>query len=573
MMDTVVVKLEGGTDADVKALESERIEDDSLIEIKREQEKEKEKETSKDEESTEKEDKTESESQDANGADKQNGTEAAEKTNQEDGALSDGDDSTKKKMLLHKTSSIFLRNVPPSVTQEELEGLCKRSPGFLRLCFSEPFHDRKWHRRAWATYRRDVNIREICWTINNIKIRDSELNGIINRDITRRVRTANGVTGHISVAQNDLKQAAKLVALLDKQIGMFTTESEEERMKDIQLGVDLVESSKNPILRSVRDVYLDAMLDDVSPEEEEMLGIQKSSSYAGSGGEAPKVDEKVPFNRDERIIKALDKLIFYLRIVHSVDYYFHGEYPNEDKMSNRCGMFHVRAPTPTAALPPFTATDDGKLMMPKKFVTDFITNFSQRLSAEFFSIEFISQDDLEKLGKNDPEEALEKFIQENTVELAKDKWLCPLSGKKFKGPEFIRKHLETKHQDRLDEAKVDALFYNNYLIDARRPMEPEGKQLQTATPQRDRERGEDDRRDRERERGGDRFDDRRRDGGSLFGSGGGDRNRAFPNRYDRGDHGRPNQGGGRYFDDGARGRRDPRVPIAYRDLDAPEDIA
>ena len=39
-------------------------------------------------------------------------------------------------------------------------------------------------------------------------------------------------------------------------------------------------------------------------------------------------------------------------------------------------------------------------------------------------------------------------------------------------------------------------------------MEPEGKQLQTATPQRDRERGEDDRRDRERERGGDRFDDR-----------------------------------------------------------------
>ena len=35
---------------------------------------------------------------------------------------------------------------------------------------------------------------------------------------------------------------------------------------------------------------------------------------------------------------------------------------------------------------------------------DFITSFNQRLSAEFFSMEFISQDDLEKLGKNDPEE-------------------------------------------------------------------------------------------------------------------------------------------------------------------------
>ena len=56
----------------------------------------------------------------------------------------------------------------------------------------------------------------------------------------------------------------------------------------------------------MRDVYLDAMLDDVSPEEEEMLGIQKSSSYGGSGGEA---DEKVPFNRDERVIKVRDFLL------------------------------------------------------------------------------------------------------------------------------------------------------------------------------------------------------------------------------------------------------------------------
>lgn len=50
---------------------------------------------------------------------------------------------------------------------------------------------------------------------------------------------------------------------------------------------------------------------------------------------------------------------------------------------------------------------------------------------------------------------LEAFITANTVELAKDKWLCPLSGKKFKGPEFIRKHLTSKHQDKLDEVKVE----------------------------------------------------------------------------------------------------------------------
>jgi len=51
---------------------------------------------------------------------------------------------------------------------------------------------------------------------------------------------------------------------------------------------------------------------------------------------------------------------------------------------------------------------------------------------------------------------IEKFIMANTQELAKDKWLCPLSGKKFKGPEFVRKHILTKHVEKLDEMKKEA---------------------------------------------------------------------------------------------------------------------
>lgn len=42
----------------------------------------------------------------------------------------------------------------------------------------------------------------------------------------------------------------------------------------------------------------------------------------------------------------LDKIILYLRIVHSVDYYNHCEYPNEDEMPNRCGILHARGPAP-----------------------------------------------------------------------------------------------------------------------------------------------------------------------------------------------------------------------------------
>lgn len=44
--------------------------------------------------------------------------------------------------------------------------------------------------------------------------------------------------------------------------------------------------------------------------------------------------------------QVLDRLILYLRIVHSIDYYNTCEYPSEDEMPNRCGMIHVRGPIP-----------------------------------------------------------------------------------------------------------------------------------------------------------------------------------------------------------------------------------
>lgn len=51
-----------------------------------------------------------------------------------------------------------------------------------------------------------------------LQIRDCDLGAIINRDLARRVRTVNGITAHKQVAQNDLRQAAKLTALYDKKV-------------------------------------------------------------------------------------------------------------------------------------------------------------------------------------------------------------------------------------------------------------------------------------------------------------------------------------------------------------------
>ncbi|KAK6047970.1 Arsenite-resistance protein 2 [Cooperia oncophora] len=143
---------------------------------------------------------------------------------------------------------------------------------------------------------------------------------------------------------------------------------------------------------------------------------------------------------------------------------------------------------------------------------------------------YVTPDEMEKMGKKDGDKEVEAFIQANTVELAQDKWLCPLSGKKFKGPDFIRKHLTSKHDEKLREVREEAIFYNNYLADPNRPANVEVKP--SPAPPREEERREDryrDRNERSDRGGGDRSyassGDRRNRGYAGFGSGGPPRDR------------------------------------------------
>jgi hypothetical protein len=60
---------------------------------------------------------------------------------------------------LHRTSSVFLRNLSPGVPKAEVEALCQKYPGFLRAALADPQPDRKWYRRGWVTFKRNVNIK------------------------------------------------------------------------------------------------------------------------------------------------------------------------------------------------------------------------------------------------------------------------------------------------------------------------------------------------------------------------------------------------------------------------------
>ncbi|XP_026177942.1 serrate RNA effector molecule homolog [Mastacembelus armatus] len=442
---------------------------------------------------------------------------------------------------LHLTTSLFIRGIPPEVSKEEITALCRRYPGFLRVALSDPQPERRFFRRCWVTFDRSVNIKETCWNLQNIRLRDCELAPVVNRDLCRRVRSVNGLTHHKPVVRNDIRLSARLVHSLDQRGELWAGQME-----------------TNPVLKNITD-YL---IEEVSAEEEELTGASGGNGD-DTGTKDPASSSEVTVETDEKLLKVLDRLLLYLRLVHSVDYYNFCEYPAEDEMPHRCGLIHVRGPLPVGKI---TAAE----------VSEHQRMCEERLAPLLSPSETLSEDEAAKLGKKDPEQEVEKFLSANTQELSKDKWLCPLSGKKFKAPEFVRKHILNKHGEKVAAVRQEVEFFNNFLLDAKRPALPENKPLpppaQAAPP------------------GVPGFPAQSPQQQSLLGYPPGVRPPmpGFPggappyppNQFGAGrgnyDNFRGHLGGGGGFPGKQRNNRgvrgDPRSIIEYRDLDAPDDL-
>lgn len=230
--------------------------------------------------------------------------EKQEEKNEDDVVVVVEEDSTPVKKLeeLHRTSSIFVRNLAPTITKSEVEALCQKYDGFLRVAIADPAVERRWFRRGWITFKRDVNIKEICWNLNSIRLRDCELAPIVNRDLSRRVRPVNGVTNHKTVCKSDIKLCARIAHSLDEKYKLWIEAVEKvEEQKSFGL------QSNNPVLKNITD-YL---IEEADAEEEELLGL--------AGGKEENEGEAL--ERDPEIISVLDKIVLYLRIVHSFDFY------------------------------------------------------------------------------------------------------------------------------------------------------------------------------------------------------------------------------------------------------------
>lgn len=128
----------------------------------------------------------------------------------------------------------------------------------------------------------------------------------MNRDLSRRVRPVNGITAHKTICKSDIKLCAKIAHSLDEKANLWKEKPEGQDDSEDHETFGL--KSHNPVLKNITD-YL---IEEASAEEEELLGLSADCNKDGEGES---------LERDLEIISVLDKIILYLRIVHSVDFY------------------------------------------------------------------------------------------------------------------------------------------------------------------------------------------------------------------------------------------------------------
>nr|XP_042702924.1 serrate RNA effector molecule homolog [Chrysemys picta bellii] len=280
------------------------------------------------------------------------------------------------------------------------------------------------------------------------QLRECELSPGVNRDLTRRVRNINGITQHKQIVRNDIKLAAKLIHTLDDRTQLWGAGEPREAPQVSSL------PSQNPILKNITD-YL---IEEVSAEEEELLG--KTGEAAD---EPPKEGNPAEINveRDEKLIKVRGT--------------------GNGAGASRTPGFPLALGGQRGASGSSQGAGAQDSWVPST-VAEWQKTFEEKLAPLSTVRESLSDEEAQKMGKKDPEQEVEKFVTANTQELGKDKWLCPLSGKKFKGPEFVRKHIFNKHAEKIEEVKKEVSFFNSFLMDAKRPALPEIKPNQPPGP-------------------------------------------------------------------------------------------
>ncbi|CAG8595725.1 4466_t:CDS:10 [Funneliformis caledonium] len=309
------------------------------------------------------------------------------------------------------SNRLFIKSVSPNIPRQKIEEMCKTIEGFQYLALSEPNPQKKFHRLGWIVFKEGTDMDNAYEKLNEQKIDEFVFYLARHKNQTGPVR--NRITPDIACnsdrLKKDLIQIQKLCDKLDKDVDIRGSEE-----------------IKSRFVVNVDDLQ----------EREELSKVKR----------------------------ALDIHIEYLRRTHLFCYYCGSESDSIEELARKCPGRHLRG----------VAGSEGKTSVNKN--KEKQVNSSQWLKTLDHKIAYKTEpwkfeSEVEKHGGTSLKKVLEKFYQENVIEVdPQRKFKCKLCGKLFKGADFVKKHIDYKHHNAVenttdDVSSDDTKFFNNYVLD------------------------------------------------------------------------------------------------------------
>ncbi|KND02501.1 uncharacterized protein SPPG_02960 [Spizellomyces punctatus DAOM BR117] len=299
--------------------------------------------------------------------------------------------------------ALFIKTVPPSMKRQKIVELVQKVEGFKYLVLSDPKPDKSMHRLGWIVFEDGTDMMKAFNELNKKSIDNFTFHLAPHHILESRTRVAPGETSRPERLRHDLDQIKQLAQVLDEEVGF-----------DQGSGADLVANRLNSIILPALDTSMDTD------------GDQKET---------------------DKVKRSLDLYITYLRVVHNYDYYGGIESASPEDFARRSAVYLRRPPPP----------EDKDI---RKDWTDRLD-----LRVDLRIRKPIDGPEITKLGGKSLEVELDKYLSKHVKKESEGKYRCQECSKLFKGDEFVKKHIKSKHAEVCASTKQEVEFFNNYIRD------------------------------------------------------------------------------------------------------------
>ncbi|ORY30788.1 hypothetical protein BCR39DRAFT_528324 [Naematelia encephala] len=367
-----------------------------------------------------------------------------------------------------KANSVFIKTVPPNATRKSLEELFAKHDGFQYLALTEPAMKKGFHRVGWAQFADGVDVAEVVKSLDESNV--------------------DGFTYHITVNSTPSIGKIRITAPVANTLERLEVDGQKAKLLALKIEEELVgDDDEGEASRGLNEKATDFVQET----------IDRIIDQEGLGGDDVSDEGKL---RKAKVVA--DHWISFLRTGLSTCYYCVAPMAFSEELHRKC-IAHFR-PSPTdKPADALESVQEANEEIPKE--TEGATNGrgdhdeedGDKRDADDTRVEeaerirdakrasFPSKSSDEKweetldlklqplLETVNPVEFGGKDIEEETKRLTAplikqeeaSKYRCKECNKLFKAPEFVMKHISTKHGELIQPKLDEYAYFNSFVLD------------------------------------------------------------------------------------------------------------